>query len=197
MRAMVLLYLLGTAHAHTVGISRADFEMKEDGTVDARFVFAAAEVAFADRNKDGTVSAAEVEGSKEELRRLVVDGVGVTAAGEACPGSFESAELTEADGLAVSARYACATTRELAVTMFLLTEMKQGHRQLVRLAQDSTSVQKVLTGDQRYLKLDASAPKHPTRPWTWKAKLAVALCSVWVLLFGGLVIWRFLRRKKA
>jgi hypothetical protein len=57
-------------------------------------------------------------------------------------------------------------------------------------------VQKVLTGDQRHLKLDASPPKSTVRPWSWKAKLAVALCSVWALLFGGLVLWRFSRRKK-
>jgi hypothetical protein len=194
---MVLLYLLGTAHAHTVGISRADFELKDDGTVDARFVFAAAEVAFADKNKDGTVSAAEVEASKEELRRLVTDGVEVTAAGEACPGSFGSAELTEADGLAVAARYACAAPRELAVTMFLLTEMKPGHRQLVRLAQGSASVQRVLTGDQRHLALESTLAKPPSKPWSWRAKVAVALAAVWVALFAGLVIWRYFRRKRA
>jgi hypothetical protein len=123
------------ARAHTTGVSQSDFSVDPSGTVSAQLVFAVAEIAGAvalDANHDGTVSPEELADAQPDLKRMVLDGIEVKADGAACAATFERAELTEADGLALGARYACPPARTIEVTLFLLSELRPEHRHAAR-----------------------------------------------------------------
>lgn len=138
---VVLATLLCTpARAHQVGLSRGTYTQGDEG-VDVELVFARGEAAQAvaglDANNDGKLDQAEVDAAAARMAGDIVGNVRVDVAGEggtggtqACAGSFVGASLTEEDGLAVRAKYACERSGRTTVDFVLASRMATGHRHL-------------------------------------------------------------------
>lgn len=135
--AIVALFASSSALAHQVGLSRGTYTQGDDG-IDVELVFARGEAAQAvqglDANNDNKLDQAEVDAAAARMAGDIVGNVRVdvtTHAGEhPCPGSFVGASLTEEDGLAVRARYACEKTGRTTVDFVLASRLAAGHRHL-------------------------------------------------------------------
>lgn len=200
--AVAALTVARPARAHTAGISTAEFVLDPapgpDGgvTVSGRLVFARGEIEgplSLDRNRNGVVEASDLEAASADLRKLVEGGVEVTAGADVCRGELRSSALVEGDGLELEGRWTCPRQgpRSLAVTMFLLSDLRPGHRQLVRIIAGSNTTQKVLTDTTRLVKLDLPGPP-PAKPARGGAAV-VALASAFVVVFAALFVWRHRR----
>jgi hypothetical protein len=152
------------AGAHTAGLSTADFVAWPDGRVGARVTFASAEPFGAlgvdlDRDRDGVVTAEELAAAQGNLGRVLLDGVEVRADGAPCPASFDGATVEEADGLVLRATYGCpAGPEELAVTLYFLTALPRGHREIARVSAGGATTQAVLSGEDRAVALRLPHP---------------------------------------
>jgi hypothetical protein len=166
-----------SAAAHTPGVSQGEFELHADGTVAAHLVFATAEV----------VDAA----AQSDPHAFLAQGADVVADGDRCTLGPAAAEPTETDGLAIDATYACrAGASRVDVTLYFLSALRPGHRQVVRITAGSATAQKVLTGTSRTVGIDVPADMRPAarRRGTALTVLTAAFCAFMVALF----IWRFI-----
>ncbi len=189
------------ASAHTSGLSQSELVVGRDGAVDARLVFAAVEITAAaslDANHDGEITPAEIDAARPDLKKLVLDGVEVKADGRACPASFRGAELTEADGLVLEARYACPPdARTIEATLFLLSELRPGHRHVALLSAGERSSQKLLSGTNRSLTLELPPAAVRVAPSSsWRRTAAVVLAVVWTIGLFVLIAWRWRRGRR-
>lgn len=169
--------------AHTLGLSTASFEVEPGGRIHGRLVFASAEPLAGirlDRDHDGAVTAEEVEAARPDLARFVLSGVGLDADGVPCDGAFDGADVDAVDGLTLRATYRCpGDAQDLAVTLYYLSALPPGHREVATIAAGSATAQAVLTGDHRALSL--KLPPHPRRT-NWLAVVAGgAMAAVLVL----------------
>jgi len=177
---MAVLFVPRLAAAHTPGLSTADFELGADGLVDARFVFAAAEPGL--------------PATPEDMRAFLLDGVDVTADGARCAPTFRDAGTYAVDGLAMEATYACpapaADTRELAVTLYYLSALGPGHREIARITAGSATREAVLTGERRALALELPAsPRRDRR--ARRGKLLVGVTAAFTAAMLALMAWRW------
>lgn len=192
----------GVAWAHTTGLSQSELVVGTDGAVDARLVFAAVEISAAaslDANHDGEITPAEIDAARPDLKKLVLDGVEVKADGRACPASFRGAEVTEADGLVLEARYACPPdARAIEATLFLLSELRPGHRHVALLSAGERSSQKLLSGTNRSLTLELppAAAVRLAPSSGWRRTTAVVLAVVWTIGLFVLIAWRWRRGRR-
>jgi hypothetical protein len=151
-----LLLLPRFAWAHTLGLSVANFEVR-DGFVEAHVAFASTESLGGlrlDRNDDGRVTAADLVAARDDLRDFVLDGIDVSADGFRCPAAFRGASLAEPDGLVLEASYSCPTgATEVAVTLYYLSQLPPGHREVARIVAGSSTAEAVLSADRRGLVL--------------------------------------------
>jgi hypothetical protein len=192
---MVDFLLPRLASAHTLGMSTAAFEVKPDGRIDAVFAFAGAE------SWGGTPLA------REDLRAFLLDGVDVTADGKRCDATFRGASVSEIDGLVLSASYACADAlsvgpadcnrgaapwsglSEIVVTLYYLSALPPGHREIGRIVAGNATSEAVLSGDRRAIALrlpfDALRATRRSRGW----RLVMAASTV-VVFLSGLFLWR-------
>ena len=125
------------ADAHAIGLSNGTYEAKGQ-TLRTKLTFARGEVAqllpSIDANKDGHVTAIEVENAKTALETAVLRGIHVTAGGEDCRAQITSAGLTEADGLQIDGRYMCPKAGDMKVDVVLLDDLSYGHRHAAHFA---------------------------------------------------------------
>jgi hypothetical protein len=181
---MAGLLLPRFGRAHTPGASIASFDVRPDGLVEASLVFASAEAlgaAGGPAPPSGGDSLTDLE--LRELRAFVLDGVEVTADGAPCPATFGGAAVTEVDGLAIAATYACPPveeTSEIAVTLYYLSALRPGHRQVARIAAGSATSAAVLSADRRALSLRLpAAPRRASSRVRWLvAAAAIAVATV-------------------
>jgi hypothetical protein len=166
--------------AHTLGLSTASFDVGPGGRVDGRFNFASAEPLAGvrlDRDHDGTESAAEVAAARDDLARFVLDGVEVDADGSACAAAFDDAAIDAIDGLTLRVTYRCPDDADaLGVTLYYLSALPPGHREVARIAAGSYTAQAVLTGDHRALEL--RLPPHPRRRIWWHSAAGAAVAAL-------------------
>ncbi|MEA2753222.1 MAG: hypothetical protein QOI41_7365, partial [Myxococcales bacterium] len=98
------------AEAHAIGLSTGEYAAKGE-SVTAKLAFARGEVASVlpnlDENRDGHVTAFEVESAKKDLETRVLGRVHVTRGGAACAAVLIGAELTEQDGIVIDGRFDC------------------------------------------------------------------------------------------
>lgn len=166
---MGLLLLPRLGRAHTPGLSVAEFVVRDDGRVDARLVFATAEPLVA----------------AGDLRAFVLEGIDVSADDASCPAAFRGASPTEGDGLALEASYACpAGAAEIAVTLFYLSDLPRGHREVARIVAGGNATEAVLTAERRRLalKVRAGGVAPRARPTWLILVLAGAAAAVAVAL---------------
>jgi hypothetical protein len=161
---MTLLLLPQYAHAHTLGMSVADFDVHSDGQVEARLTFASAEplggIAL-DRDQDGVVTPQDVSAARDDLRAFLLSEIEVDADGSPCGATFRDASLTELDGLVLQASYACPNdAAEIEVTLYYLSAVARGQlraqstrKGIARIVAGSAMTEGVLTGERRALAL--------------------------------------------
>ncbi len=181
--ALLFSFSARVASAHAIGLSNGEY-VATGTTLKAKLVFARGEVAqiapAIDANRDGHVTAIEVKGARALLDERVVRGVAVRAGGEPCAGALTDAALTENDGLAIEARWACpsmtraqasATPGEMSVELGLLDDLARGHRHVARITGQATR-DEILYGDNKSFTITpapagddaASAPAPAPRP---------------------------------
>jgi hypothetical protein len=147
---MGVLFLPRLGRAHTLGLSTAEFDVGASGRVAAKLTFATAEPLGTARPD-----------SEADLRSFVLDGVDVTADGARCVAHYEGSGVTEVDGVVLEASYACPRgAGEIAVTLYYLSALRPGHREVARISGppgSNATVEGVLTGDRRQLVLELPA----------------------------------------
>ncbi|HSO32244.1 MAG TPA: HupE/UreJ family protein [Labilithrix sp.] len=124
------------AAAHAIGLSTGEYAAKGEA-VQVKLAFARGEVAGIlpglDDNRDGHVTALEVETAKKELESRVLAKIRVSAGGAACAPVLTAASLTEQDGLTIDGRFDCATSdKPFDVDVALLDDLSHGHRHVAR-----------------------------------------------------------------
>ena len=124
------------ADAHAIGLSTGEYTAK-GASVTVKLAFARGEVASVlpnlDENRDGHVSAFEVESAKKDLESKVLGRVHVTQGGVACTPALLGAALTEQDGLAIDGRFDCASKdKPFDIDIVLLDDLSHGHRHVAR-----------------------------------------------------------------
>ncbi|HEY8076185.1 MAG TPA: HupE/UreJ family protein [Labilithrix sp.] len=172
--ALLFLFSARAAHAHAIGLSNGEYTATGT-TLKAKLVFARGEVAqiapAIDANRDGHVTAIEVRDARAVLDERVVRGVVVRAGGESCTGALTDAALTENDGLAIEASFACpsASTRaqtpaapEMSVELALLDDLARGHRHVARIT-GATTRDEILYGDAKSFTVVPAPGDEPAR----------------------------------
>jgi hydrogenase/urease accessory protein HupE len=129
-------FLSARADAHAIGLSTGEYSAKGE-SVRVKLAFARGEIASVllglDANRDGHVTAFEVESAKKDLESKVLARVQVSAAGAACAPVLTAAGLTEQDGLTLDGRFDCATgNKAFDVDVTLLDVLAHGHRHVAR-----------------------------------------------------------------
>jgi hypothetical protein len=182
---MAGLFLPRPAAAHTPGLSTADFDVEPDGRVEARLVFATAEPLRGIPLKD------------DDLRAFVTDGVEVDADGAACAPTFRGAGVTEVDGLALEASYACPPEpAEIAVTLYYLSALGPAHREIARITAGSATSEAVLSGDRRAIALRLPADTHRAQRLR-RARHVTVVTAAFAVFMAGLFVWRWRATRKA
>jgi hypothetical protein len=152
------------AGAHDLGVSRTELAEAENGSIHARFTFAAREAAAA-FDRDGHVNA-----------EVKTDGV-------ACaPGPATSAP--EGDGVVVDEDFACTrATSSIEATLYFVTEMGGTHEDVARITAEQTSHEELLRAPHRTILLELRRKKAeaPHRPW-----IAVAVVALVALIVLGI-----------
>lgn len=135
--AMALVSLAtARADAHAIGLSTGEYTAKS-GNLTVKLAFARGEVASVlpnlDENRDGHVTAFEVDTAKKDLETKVLGRLRVTQGGAACAPVLLGAALTEQDGLTIDGRFDCAAKDEpIDVDVQLLDDLSHGHRHVAR-----------------------------------------------------------------
>ncbi len=166
--------------------------------MEASLVFASAEAlsvrgrggVVLDRNHDGVVTDEELAAARPDLEQFVVEGVGVDADGTACPGRLAGAQLTSGDGLELDAVFACGILpRRLTVTLYYLSDLGPGHREVARIVAGSLSEQKLLSHTDRQIALALPEPPSSRSRFFWLWGPAAILAAV----LAALVVRRLRR----
>jgi hypothetical protein len=126
------------AGAHQTGVSQGRYEVR-GARLDGHVVLANAELANAlpalDTDRDGALSANEVDQGRALLEREMVGRLRISADGAACPATLRSTSLTERDGVDLGFDASCpARSSRWAVQCGFLEVLPAGHRHLARLS---------------------------------------------------------------
>jgi hypothetical protein len=169
------------ASAHTLGLSQSDFTLERGGTVRALVVFSKADamnLGRMDRNRDGIVSPEELANSEAVLRDEMEHGVLVLADGKPCATRLEGGGDVGEDGFGVSLSFACpARPHVLGVEMRVLRELPRGHRHALRISAGPSSVEKMMSAEDRFASLEVAGAEE------WRPPRGTAFLSAW---FGAL-----------
>lgn len=148
----IAMLVAGRAEAHAIGLSTGEYTARGSSVV-GKLAFARGEVASLapalDANRDGHLTAAEVEASRTLLRDKILGRIAVTAGGEKCAPTLTDAGLTEQDGLLLSGRWDCKGAGPFEVELALLDDLARGHRHVARVTTTGATHDEVLYGDQR------------------------------------------------
>lgn len=154
--------------------------MTPEGPVAAHITFASAEPLHGTPMRD------------EDLGAFLASGVDVTADGARCAGTFQGSSVTENDGLQLDAMYACpAGAARVDVTLYYLSDLAAGHREVARIVASGASVEGLLSGTRRQLTL--SIPGRPDRSAA-KARTGrrlIVLSAAFAVFMATLFLWRW------
>ncbi len=176
---MVALFLPRTGLAHTLGLSVAELDVTPEGPVAAHITFASAEPLGGTPLRD------------EDLKSFVAQGVDVSADGTHCEGTFEGSSVTEADGLRLDAMYDCPVASHVEVTLYYLSALSPGHREVARIVASGASVEGLLTGERRALGLDIPGRVPRTSAHASTGRRLVGLTAVFAVFMAALFVWRW------
>ncbi len=183
---MASLFLARPASAHTLGLSVAEFDVTPEGPVAAHITFASAEPLHGTRMRD------------EDLGAFLAAGVDVTADGTRCAGTFQGSSVTENDGLQLDAMYACpAGAGEIAVTLYYLSDLAPGHREVARIIASGASVEGLLSGTRRQLTLNLPGRPDRAAARARTGRRLELLSAAFVVFMATLFVWRWRAVRKA
>jgi hydrogenase/urease accessory protein HupE len=189
--AMAATALLATrADAHAIGLSTGEYAAKGE-TVQVKLAFARGEVASVlsglDANRDGHVTALEVESAKKDLETKVLARVHVTAAGAACAPVLTAAGLTEQDGLTIDGRFDCATSdKTFDVDVTLLDDLAHGHRHVARAVSATTHDEVLYKGHATFSIAPSAAAAAPASAAPASAAHDGAASAAWAFFKMGI-----------
>lgn len=163
-----MLALTSRAEAHAIGLSSGEYAAN-DSSLKVKLSFARGEVAglapAIDADRDGHVSAVEVQNARALLDAKIVARIAVQADGAECKGTLTDAALTEQDGLMVDARYECASAKGgFSVDAALLNDLPFGHRHIARTVSGEATHDEVLYRDHRTVHVPAGAAAGEAKP---------------------------------
>jgi hydrogenase/urease accessory protein HupE len=157
--AVLALAPIRSAAAHGVGLSRGEYRADAAG-LSVTCVFAEREL-FAEPAADERVL-------RERLREIV-DSLSVRAEGRPCPGKLERVRRTEADGVAVDARFECPSPgRELSIEAAFLNDVAFGHRHAAEISHGNQRSAELLYRDHSHFVVSlatAVATEAPSPSW--------------------------------
>ena len=152
-----------SASAHDLGVSRSELVESQNGSIHARFTFAAREVAGA-FDRDGHVSA-------------VVKTDGASCA----PGPATS--TPDGDGVIVDEDFACArATASIEATLFFVTELGGTHEDVARIQTRETSHEELLRAPHRTILLELHRKKAEAPHRSWMIGVAIAAVALIALV---------------
>jgi len=185
---MASLLLPRPGRAHTLGLSVAELTVAPGGRVDARLTFATAE----------PLAGAAPRLADSDLRAFVLDGVDVFADGTRCAPGWLGSSVTESDGLQLESSYDCpAGATTIAVTLYYLSALPRGHREVVRIIGppgSNANVEAVLSGEQRALALKLPPPSPEVAERARKERLGrrlTWLSAAFAAAMAALFVWRW------
>jgi hypothetical protein len=185
---MASLFLPRPGRAHTLGLSVAELTVAPGGRVDARITFATAE----------PLAGAAPRLADSDLRAFVLDGVDVVADGARCTPGYVGASVTDSDGLMLESSYDCpAGATTIAVTLYYLSALPRGHREVVRIVGppgSNANVEAVLGGDRRALELKLPPPPPDVIERARKERLGrrlTWLSAAFAAAMASLFVWRW------
>ena len=172
---LAILLFLRAASAHSTGVSRGEYRAS-GGVVQALYVFSGPELATTfpalDVDHDGKLSAEEVAGDSRGLDAAILQATDVEADGIACPSRFESARLTESDGVELRASFACGRAiQHLSIDCEFLERFSADHHHLAVVELSGRETPFVAALSQKTIEADAapssvSASTFPRMVWT-------------------------------
>lgn len=160
------------AAAHTIGLSTGEYKAKGASIV-GKLAFARSEVASLvpsiDGNRDGHLTALEVEAARGSLKDKLLARIVVVAGGAACSPALTDLGLTEQDGLLLSGRWDCPQSDETSggvadVELALLDDLARGHRHVARVVTAAATHDEVLYGDQRKFSVTLESTSASSTP---------------------------------
>lgn len=156
-----------SASAHTLGLSSGEYRRGErDGrSVELTLSLARGDVArlvpALDADRDGHVTALEVERAKGDLEARLVRRVTVRAP-EPCVATLTDAALADQDGLLVRARFVCRTAGEASVDVGFMEDLPRAHRHVARVVAGESISDHALTRDAHVVTVPAGAAVVPS-----------------------------------
>jgi hypothetical protein len=143
----VVTAIVAPALAHEVGVSNGTYTVS-GASVDVEIVLARRELAATGASVDDRAAVA----------RAIVDRVHVRGDDAECPGALVAARLTDNDGAAIKAKYACsAAPTKVVVDLPLLDDLSHGHRHFAHVVADAPQDLVLFRG---HSSIEASA--HPS-----------------------------------
>jgi hypothetical protein len=136
MAALGLGFLPWLALAHSVGISRGEYEAR-GARLTASLTLARGELGMAvpsSLDGQGQLSASSLSAASEPVERWLEAGVAVDVEGALCPVRFGGSRLVEGDGVELLWEAGCPRAGALRVGLPLLVQLSPGHRHLAHWA---------------------------------------------------------------
>lgn len=164
----VALLVSSPARAHAIGLSTGEYTARSSG-VGVQLAFARGEVATMvprlDENRDGHVTALEVEIAKSDLDAKVLSRIHVTSGGAACSPVLLSAALSDQDGVTVDGRFDCASAGlSFEVDVALLDDLANGHRHVARAVGATTHDEVLFKGHASFAIAPSAGEGREARP---------------------------------
>jgi hydrogenase/urease accessory protein HupE len=187
------------AEAHAIGLSTGEYGAKGD-SVTIRLAFARGEVASVlpnlDENRDGHVTAFEVDSAKKDLESRVLGRVHVTRGDAKCAPVLLGAALTDQDGIVIDGRFDCAANdktertapKAFDVDLALLDDLSHGHRHVARVSGATTRDEVLYKGHSSFaIAPDGLGPGDATATPASDAKApTTAGSSAWAFFKMGI-----------
>jgi hydrogenase/urease accessory protein HupE len=154
-------FFASDAAAHQAGLSRGEYVV-HGGDVDVSIVFSNTELSTAmatlDTDHDGRISMAELDAEHDALTKKLVDPLVLRADGDACKGVLGDARIESADGLSITAKYACShAPARLSIDVGFLENLSFTHRHLAEIQIDSRIEEHVAIPANHVIDVDIAA----------------------------------------
>lgn len=173
-----------TASAHTLGVSESELTVDDDGVVHGRLAIPSLELsalAPIDRDGDGRITQAEVDGERAHFDRLVPGLLEIRADGAPCPGALQRLDVGEQlDGVDMFLEYRCpAQPMHVEVQALLLAALPLSHRHTLLLRAGTRSIRVALGGPMRRAELTTGYFRGEHRMVAFSVLAALAAGILW------------------
>jgi hydrogenase/urease accessory protein HupE len=154
------LFVARDASAHQAGLSRGEYKL-HGGDVDVSIVFSNTEIsssmASLDTDRDGRISMAELDAEHDALTKKLLDPLVLRADGDACKGTLLDARIESADGLSITAKYACShAPAHFTIDVGFLENLSFTHRHLAEIVIEGRVEERVAIPANHRIEVDVA-----------------------------------------